>query len=664
MADPLHTFKSNLRRRSAAQVSDLLQHITDCCHDDDWLETTGNVDDDNTDNDDPDHDDFFDASDSDFYRDCDDFDDDDNDAGEESVKHDLADDLVDWALKYNITMVALTALLSILKVHHPNLPKDARTLLKTMTDYRLQALAGGIFFYFGILNGMTHLLESAWSRFPDRHYFLLQLNFDGLPLFNSNSKQLWPILGLVRDLDTSPFMIAVFGGETKPKSLTEYLSDLVRELNSLRSGFNFKGKVFFLKVCSIVCDAPARAFVKGIKGHSGYSSCDKCSQSGIYIRGRMTFPLTNAPLRTDHSFRLRSDEDHHVAQSLLTETSIDMVLDFPHDYMHLVCLGVVRRLFDLWCGGPLRTRLSGQLTRSLSHSLQQLKTHIPCEFARKPRAFEERGRWKATELRQFLLYTGPVVLVDVLSPPVYNNFMLLSVAVYILANPKVSVGMCDFAKSLLVSFVEHFGGLYGEEYLVFNVHGLIHLSDDVKRHGCLDNISCFPFENFLCEIKELVRGPICPVAQIVRRISERANKRDCDIPTLEHVLRKEHTDGPLPQGARGVIQEFKEMQLQKFCIKVTEGDNGVKIENDIGLVKNIILNNGDVYIVYSQFLAVDPFYNYPLDSSRLGVCRLSQLSSHLKCAKVDKSLCKYVLLPFKDHIVGFPLLHADESLSN
>lgn len=101
----------------------------------------------------------------------------------------------------------------------------------------------------------------------------------------------------------------------------------------------------------------------------------------------------------------------------------------------------------------------------------------PCEFARKPRAFEERGRWKATELRQFLLYTGPVFLVDVLAAPVYHNFMLLSVAM--LANPEVDVGICDCAKTLLVSFVEHFGRLYGEGFLVYNLHGLVHLSDDV-----------------------------------------------------------------------------------------------------------------------------------------------------------------------------------------
>lgn len=76
------------------------------------------------------------------------------------------------------------------------------------------------------------------------------------------------------------------------------------------------------------------------------------------------------------------------------------------------------------------------------------------------------------------------------------------VAISIWACSKLRVVFCDFAKTLLVSFVEHFGQLYGRENLAYNVHGLIDLSDDVKEHGqCLDNISGFPFENYHGQIK-------------------------------------------------------------------------------------------------------------------------------------------------------------------
>ena len=68
----------------------------------------------------------------------------------------------------------------------------------------------------------------------------------------------------------------------------------------------------------------------------------------------MNFPEIHAARRTDESFRIKADEDHHLECSPLLETNISMVSCFPHDYMHLVCLGVVRRLLDLWMGSTGR----------------------------------------------------------------------------------------------------------------------------------------------------------------------------------------------------------------------------------------------------------------------------------------------------------------------
>jgi len=236
----------------------------------------------------------------------------------------------------------------------------------------------------------------------------------------------------------------------------------------------------------------------------------------------MTFPEFHAPQRTDESFKHSIEEDHHLGQSPLVKTNIGMVSCFPHDYMHLVCLGVVRRLLDLWMSsiGPLQCRLSGRQVKAISERLSNLKAFIPVEFARKPRSLEERLKWKATEFRQFLLYTGPVVLRGFLAEQVYNNFMLLSVAICILANPSFCFSMNEFANTLLVSFVEHFSKLYGPEFVVYNIHGLIHLSGDVRLHGHLDLISAFPFENYLQKLKKMIRKPHSPLTQVIRRLSE------------------------------------------------------------------------------------------------------------------------------------------------
>jgi len=64
------------------------------------------------------------------------------------------------------------------------------------------------------------------------------------------------------------------------------------------------------------------------------------------------------------------------------------------------------------------------------------------------------------------------------------------------------------------------------------VHSLLHLVDDASQYGCLDNVSCFPFENALGKIKRMIRKPQSPVAQICCRITEFENSGENSAVTL------------------------------------------------------------------------------------------------------------------------------------
>lgn len=140
-----------------------------------------------------------------------------------------------------------------------------------------------------------------------------------------------------------PFIIGLFHGNNKPSNVDEYLQKFVDEVRKLQEqGFSFNGKIYFLKMSAFVCDMPARAFVKCVAGHSRYSGCDKCTQRGVYVNS-VTFPECQAQLRTDESFANMSDMRHH--------HNLGMVSQFPIDYMHLVCLGVTRKLVYLWLKG-------------------------------------------------------------------------------------------------------------------------------------------------------------------------------------------------------------------------------------------------------------------------------------------------------------------------
>lgn len=74
---------------------------------------------------------------------------------------DLRSSLTDWALRFGVSLVALTVLLAFLRLHFPFLPKDGRSLLKTKTEYNVEMIAGGSFHYIGIINAFRNALRSV-----------------------------------------------------------------------------------------------------------------------------------------------------------------------------------------------------------------------------------------------------------------------------------------------------------------------------------------------------------------------------------------------------------------------------------------------------------------------------------------------------------------------
>jgi hypothetical protein len=387
----------------------------------------------------------------------------------------------------------------------------------------------------------------------------LQFNFDGLPIFKLSSCEFWPILCLIKHLNAEPFVVGLYCGKKKPASLVDYLEDFVHDLQCvLQHGIEVCGQFHRVQIDCFVCDAPARAYIKNVKCHSGYFGCDKCTQEGDYVQNRMTFPSVDAPLRTDEQFAQSADDEHHRGPTPLSALPIGLVTRFGLDYMHLVCLGVMRKLLNFWLSGPLAkgninaSRLPASAVKSLSARLLEISRFVPREFARKPRSLTEIDRWKATEFRTFLLYTGPVVLNGILPHNIFCHFLLLSTVISLLANPQFCHVHNEHANQLLVTFVTQAGLFYGPSFLVYNVHALVHLAADVKRFGCLDSFSAFPFENQLQTLKRLVRKSATPLSQIIRRISERGRFRNVPSSILQThescTVNSEHSKGPLPVG--------------------------------------------------------------------------------------------------------------------
>ena len=240
------------------------------------------------------------------------------------------------------------------------------------------------------------------------------------------------------------------------------------------------------------------------------------------------FSTCSYPLRNDEEFKNLAYQQHQTGQSPLIYYNIPCVSGFCLDYMHLICLGVVKRMLFYMKQGPRESecRLSARQLAEISENLLNLSGKFPSEFARQPRSLDELDRWKATEFRQFLLYSGPIVLRKVVAENVYEHFLTLSVAVAILldSNDDKRKAYIDYADKLLKYFVEGCKSIYCDFFVSYNVHSLLHIVDDVKKFNCsLNEISAFPFENHLHGIKRMVRTAKNPISQVTKRLSEVEN---------------------------------------------------------------------------------------------------------------------------------------------
>jgi len=128
----------------------------------------------------------------------------------------------------------------------------------------------------------------------------------------------------------------------------------------------------------------------------------------------------------------------------------------------------------------------------------------------------------------FIVYTGPIVLKNILSKKKYIHFLEFHFAMPILLSPNLckEQEFREFAKVFLKHFVQSTAILYDKNFITHNFHNNIHIMDNVDYfedklcNFFLNTISAFPFENYVQNIKRKVRGRSKPLEQIGQRIGE------------------------------------------------------------------------------------------------------------------------------------------------
>ena len=266
-------------------------------------------------------------------------------------------ELSTWATNYNVSHNSFKSLLKrINKYYDETMPIDPRTILKTpINKHEIKVIGGGSYFHFGIHNCAMQYYDKLSKLFnfqiKSHDYLGMIINIDGLPITKSAKHNVWPIL--VKFIREAPshgenidggdiyqsddiFVIGIFHGDSKPLSVTEYMKDFIDEFQNIieSGGLKINGNRVCIHIKYLTCDAPARQFLKCIKSHNAYYGCERCTDKGKYYKS-VVFPDVNGELRTDESFRNKSNSDHHYTTSPLEILNIGMVSMFVLDHMQV-----------------------------------------------------------------------------------------------------------------------------------------------------------------------------------------------------------------------------------------------------------------------------------------------------------------------------------------
>lgn len=560
-----------------------------------------------------------------------------------------------WVADTNQTIMAVDKLLHVLADIPAlcRLPRTHKTLMKTpKVPVTIRQVQPGNYAHFGI---QAFMLTVTCKSVLEQDTVFMIMGTDGTPLAESSGLTAWPILGYICDSNVPVFVIGNYCGPKKPASACDFLKDYAEEVKLLEaegvlvSPDRIRKK---FKVKLISADAPARAFVSGSRYYNHMHGCSKCDQVCTSAGRRRIYSSTIGNKRTDESFASRSDPDHHQSMylrkisgrgqqavyepvvSALEESGHGMVSSIPIDGMHCLDQGcgkvylnalVKQEIF----GGPK----TAEAVLRMKNEFAKYHHYTPSEFARKSRTLDDVLHFKATEVRQFLLYTGIVILIDYLSPEAYAHFLKLSIA-YRLLSTKIGPENLQLAREFLEEFVAEFTTFLEKEFLRYNVHSLLHLADDVELHGPLTSYSCYKFEDKIRHIKRMIRSNTKVNEQLFNRIQERQliNHTPKTKPRNVLTIRGTDRDGCLILWDGSVVEVFE------VC-------------RSTGQYK--VLRYGSV-----QHLFMDPF-----PSGDLCIYLLSDLQPTIELVEHSSVRFKCYRLPYHSSYAAIPLIQDDMQLS-
>jgi hypothetical protein len=313
-----------------------------------------------------------------------------------------------------------------------------------------------------------------------------------------------------------------------------------------------------------------RAYLKRIKGHAGYWSCERCVQPGTQCvinkkqpknkqtslgqslasalhnnlstteekKEKTTIQLLDlhAPRRTDEDFhtywkKKKGDDDHlsrdkrtkQPLYSPLMDINFPMVTGFVIDSMHTL-FGTLRRQLE----GIAFNRNEGQISSvklaAADNRLIIFKLCKPLEFDRHVRPLTKSvSKYKDHELRQMLYYLLYPLFFKILDKPQFENILLLPQSMLLLGSYNPDPVPAENILKATNVLKKHVSKLKEFKYPIrFLTHNIIHLPEDAENFECgIETLGAFIYENEMGIFRDMLGSGYHAVEQIRNRLAER-----------------------------------------------------------------------------------------------------------------------------------------------
>ena len=304
-------------------------------------------------------------------------------------------------------------------------------------------------------------------------------------------------------------------------------------------------------------------------------------------KSNIVWPKTsmNAPLRTreeilkiiekiENNIPMSIDEAKGVCgRSLLFDLPyFNFVSDNPVEYLHCVCLGVVKRCVELtFTVGENRPRVTKRkLSSPIQFNIQILHVKVVHEFSRRIRELDF-AVYKGQEFRNLLLFFFPLVL-NCIEPSAKERHLWLHLTFVIkacvLPKEEFSLSLLPIIEKCLKCFYSLYQQLFGVRNCTYNTHCMGSHLIDMRYHGPLTCTSAFTFESFYGEIRNsFVPGTVSTLKQIMSNVLiKRA--------IAEHKCKNEIYISPkeTPLECNNLVYSYKHHQYNIYKVDSIEGN--------------------------------------------------------------------------------------------